>query len=54
MQVDGHLLAHIIEFTPIGIILLQRDGVVVFVNKYAQKLFNCDDKGLLGKSLEPF
>ncbi len=54
MQVDGHLLARIIDFTPIGILIMQQDGIVVFVNQHAEKLFNCSKSDLLGQSLEPF
>lgn len=54
MQVDGHLLARIIENTPIGILIMQYNGVVVFVNGYALNLFDCGKNDLLGKSLEPF
>ncbi|MDR0306695.1 MAG: response regulator [Chitinispirillales bacterium] len=39
MQHGGHLLARVIEYTPIAILILRKDGVVAFVNQYGQKLF---------------
>jgi len=47
MKADGHLLAHVLEYTPIGIVIFQRDSTAVFVNQYVTALFDCDREDVL-------
>ncbi|MDR2577275.1 MAG: response regulator [Chitinispirillales bacterium] len=51
MQADGHLLAHVIEYTPIGILILERDTNIVFVNQYVLNLFTVGKEDIIGKTL---
>jgi len=48
MQADGHLLAHVIDQTPIGIMILQRDMTIVFVNQYLFTLFGGTREDFVG------
>jgi len=52
MQTDGHLLAHVLEYTPIGILIMQQDTTVVFVNQYVLDLFDCVREDVIGSKLE--
>ena len=52
MQADGHLLAHVIEYTPIGILILEQDTTVVFVNQYVLNLFGCTREDMVGNTLQ--
>jgi len=52
MKVDGHLLAHVLEYTPIGILIFQRDSTAVFVNQYVLTLFDCAREDVLDNTFE--
>jgi len=52
MQADGHLLAHVIDSTPIGILILEQDTTVVFVNQYVLDLFGCAREDMVGNTLK--
>jgi len=52
MQADGHLLAHVIDHTPIGILILQRDMTIVFANQYVQSLFGSTREEIVGYTLQ--
>jgi two-component system, sensor histidine kinase ChiS len=52
MKADGHLLAHVLEYTPIGILIFQRDSVAVFVNQYVLTLFDCTREDVLDNTFE--
>jgi len=52
MQADGHLLAHVLEYTPIGILIMQQDTTVVFVNQYVLDLFDCTREEVIGSTLK--
>jgi signal transduction histidine kinase/CheY-like chemotaxis protein len=51
MLADRHLLAHVIEHTPIGILIVRRDTTVAFVNQYALDLFGAVREDLIGNTL---
>jgi two-component system, sensor histidine kinase ChiS len=52
MKADGHLLAHVLEYTPIGILIFQRDSAAVFVNQYVLTLFDCDREDVLDNTFK--
>ena len=52
MQADGHLLAHVIDSTPIGILILEQDTTVVFVNQYVLNLFGCAREDMVGNTVK--
>jgi len=52
MQADGHLLAHVLEYTPIGILIMQQDTTVVFVNQYVLDLFDCTREDVIGTTIQ--
>jgi len=52
MQADGHLLAHVLEYTPIGILIMQQDTTVVFVNQYVLDLFDCAREEVIGSTIK--
>ncbi|MDR2592140.1 MAG: response regulator [Chitinispirillales bacterium] len=52
MPADGHLLAHVLEYTPIGILIFQRDSTAVFVNQYVLTLFDCDREDVLDNTFK--
>jgi signal transduction histidine kinase/ActR/RegA family two-component response regulator len=52
MPTDGHLLAHVLEYTPIGILIFQRGSTAVFVNQYVLTLFDCDREVILDNTIE--
>ena len=54
MDSDVGLLARIIEHTPIGIVILQPDRKIRYVNSLAAHLFNVDRETLLGSSIDRF
>jgi PAS domain S-box-containing protein len=54
MDSDVGLLARIIEHTPIGIVILQPDRKIRYVNSLAAHLFNADREALLGSSIDRF
>jgi PAS domain S-box-containing protein len=54
MDSDIGLLACIIEHSPIGIVILQPDGGIRYVNSLAAHLFNSDRETLLGLSVDRF
>jgi signal transduction histidine kinase/CheY-like chemotaxis protein len=51
MQADGHLLAHVIDHTPIGILILQQDMTIVFVNQYILSLFDGTRDDFIGSTV---
>jgi len=51
MQLDAQLLARVIEHTPLGILILEKDGAVVSVNLYGKKLLGFGKDELIGKPL---
>jgi signal transduction histidine kinase/CheY-like chemotaxis protein len=52
MGADGHLLAHVLEYTPIGILIFQRGAAAVFVNQYVLTLFECSKEDVLNNTIE--
>jgi PAS domain S-box-containing protein len=54
MDSDVGLLARIIEHTPIGIVILQPDRKIRYVNSLAANLFNADRETLLDSSIDQF
>lgn len=52
MYQDILLLARIIEYTPIGIIVLRTDGKVHYTNLFAEQMLNQSREMLLGKIIE--
>jgi signal transduction histidine kinase/ActR/RegA family two-component response regulator len=52
MKADGHLLAHVLEYTPIGIVIFQRDATAVFVNQYVLTLFDCAREDVLDNTFK--
>lgn len=52
MYQDILLLARIIEYTPIGIVVLRTDGKVHYVNLYAEQMLNQSRDKLLGKIVD--
>jgi len=52
MKADGHLLAHVLEYTPIGILIFQRDSTAVFVNQYVLTLFDCTREDVLNNTFQ--
>ena len=52
MYQDILLLARIIEYTPIGIIVLRTDGKVHYVNLFAEQMLNQSRENLLGKVID--
>jgi two-component system, sensor histidine kinase ChiS len=52
MYQDILLLARIIEYTPIGIIVLRVDGKVHYVNLFAEQMLNQSRDKLLGKDID--
>jgi len=52
MQLDIQIIARILEHAPLGILILEKDGAVVYVNLYGQKLLDCAGKDeLIGKPI---
>jgi PAS domain S-box-containing protein len=54
MYQDILLLARIIEYTPIGIVVLRTDGKVHYINLFAEQLFNQSRDKLLGKTIDEY
>lgn len=54
MQQDILLLARIIEYTPVGIVVVKTDGTIYYTNHFGAQLFNAPRDQLLGMSIEEF
>ncbi|KMQ51690.1 Sensory box histidine kinase [Chitinispirillum alkaliphilum] len=54
MQIENHLLKTIFENTPVGIVVLDKSGMVQYVNKYTEHLFSCNKIELIGETLDQF
>src|SRR5690554_2485348 len=52
MHHDVLLLSRIIEYIPVGIVVIKSDSTVYYANLLAEQLFNCARNQLYGKTLE--
>lgn len=52
MYQDILLLARIIEYTPIGIVVMRTDGKVYYVNRFAEHMLNQSRTILLGRTID--
>ncbi len=54
MQIENHLLTSILENTPAGIAVLDKKGIVRYVNKYTEHLFLSSREKLIGSTLDQY